>query len=246
MDLRPEPRGERYSEMPAHLENQEGEPERRPDPEPPPEVDELGVGSIVRGRRRRLERHAADRALSGGIADDLRVHRTGKARARGRRFGLGTVAGEASGRCFEAGPAPLRAEEERLPGVGGDLPGRGAIDGHAADRIARLEIVGGRSGELPAARLAAEAVRTPPVLERERPVRGADLHPADGIPRARVLGRLGRRTHRAVETPRSRRKIELPVTGGSRRPAFAGLRPGSTIRPREPAMLASGTGSPQP
>ena len=73
--------------MAAHLEDDDRDGEREADPEPPRHVDELGVRPGLGGRRRRLERHAADRAGARPGLTDLRVHRAGVDRRRPARFG---------------------------------------------------------------------------------------------------------------------------------------------------------------
>ena len=64
-------------EIAAHLEREHREREDQPDPEPAGHVGELGIGTGFGGCQDRLQRHAANRALTGPDLTDLGVHRAG-------------------------------------------------------------------------------------------------------------------------------------------------------------------------
>ena len=81
------------SEMPAHLEREDGNRERERDPEAPRHVDEFGARAGRFRRRLRLQRHAADRAV--------------------RRDGPAGSA-DASGRCRSRPPAQVSARSDAL------------------------------------------------------------------------------------------------------------------------------------
>ena len=73
----------RSGQMPAHFERENGNGERKRDPEAAGHVDEFGARA---GRSRcdlRLQRHPADRAVSGMALTNLRMHGAGVDRARG-------------------------------------------------------------------------------------------------------------------------------------------------------------------
>jgi len=59
----------------AHRDRDEWDGERDGEPEPPPHVAEFAALLLGRGRAARLERHSADGAVPGGVADDLGMHR---------------------------------------------------------------------------------------------------------------------------------------------------------------------------
>ena len=80
------------SEMPAHLEHEDGDGERERDPEAPRHVDEFGARARRFRGDLRLQRHAADRAGAGMVLTNLRMHRAGVDRARGRRRRRGGAA----------------------------------------------------------------------------------------------------------------------------------------------------------
>jgi hypothetical protein len=66
----------------AHYEGEQGKSEHEPDPEPARDIDQLGIGPLLRGDRHRLQRHAADRTATRLVANNLRVHRAGPLGAR--------------------------------------------------------------------------------------------------------------------------------------------------------------------
>ena len=68
-------------QMTAHREREDRNGERQRDPEAPGHVGELLARACRFHGRFRLERHAADRAASGMVLPDLRMHRAGVDRA---------------------------------------------------------------------------------------------------------------------------------------------------------------------
>src|SRR5438105_3466274 len=70
--------------MSAHLQGDDRDRQNEADPEPPRHVDQLGVGAACFGKLR-LERHAADRAMTGADLAHFGMHGTGVDRARGNR-----------------------------------------------------------------------------------------------------------------------------------------------------------------
>ena len=72
--------------MPEHGEREDGERERQSPPEASAEIGEFRVLIVLQTRHHWLERHAADRAVAGCAARDLRVHGAGVLRSRRRRF----------------------------------------------------------------------------------------------------------------------------------------------------------------
>ena len=64
-------------QMAAHFERKDGNGERQPDPEPPRHVDQFVIGSALRRRHQRLQRHAANGAGAWSDLTDLRMHRAG-------------------------------------------------------------------------------------------------------------------------------------------------------------------------
>ena len=81
-----------------HGDDKKRQRKHRADPEPAGEIDKLRVRAPLAGRHaHRLQRHAADRAGAGFVADDLGMHGAGVLRAlrHGLRFRL---AGKVLGR----------------------------------------------------------------------------------------------------------------------------------------------------
>ena len=64
-------------EMPTHFQDQHRQRKRRADPEPPGHVDQFSAGSGVCAAAHRLQRHAADRTVSGRCPPNLWMHRAG-------------------------------------------------------------------------------------------------------------------------------------------------------------------------
>ena len=123
------------------------------DPQAPGEVDQLRVRAFVAGRHaHRLQRHAADRAGAGLVADDLRMHRAGVLRALRHRRRRGTCALVFARRCLELLLASGRAEIVGVSFMAQEMPCTGAIDLHAADRVDGLD----------------EALRLRPGISRDR------------------------------------------------------------------------------
>ena len=140
-------------QMPAHRECEDRNGERQRDPKAPGHVGQLlARAGRFRGRFR-LERHAADRAASGVVLPDLRMHRAGVDRAgrRGLRRGRGACVMRMSVRMgrrrvgrlrekphrvgHELFPAAARAEIIDRARVLGLVFGRRRIDRHAADGV---------------------------------------------------------------------------------------------------------------
>ncbi len=124
-------------QVPAHFQRHDRHCQQQPDPEPAGHVDKLGIGTGVRGRHFRFERHAADRTRAGALLPHLRMHRAGENRAGGHRSGglprrraeiLSRIGGEfrpAAGRAEEVGFTAMDVAMRRL----------GRIDRHAADGV---------------------------------------------------------------------------------------------------------------
>jgi hypothetical protein len=137
-------------EVPAHLQREHRERQRKTDPEPPGHVGELGVGAGLGGREFGLQRHAADRAGARSDLPHLEVHRTDEDRAFGYRLlGPRRVAQIALGVRHELRPAPGRAEVVGPPFVVGAMRRRVRVDAHPADRIDR-KVLRRRGGAMPA------------------------------------------------------------------------------------------------
>ena len=181
------------AEVSAHFQDKSGEAEGRADPETPPEVHQLRIGAGIRGRHHGFEGHAAGGTVSRSIANDFRVHRARVAHALGRRLGFGTRTEVVVGRSLEALLTVPGAEIEPFSGVPGHIPRGGAMDRHPTDRVTRLDVILRRRGELSHAPLAAEMVPLPEMLQRRFAGRRRNLHPAHGISRDGVGGRISRR-----------------------------------------------------
>ena len=199
VQMRSEPCHQGDPDMSPHLEDDSGEGERPTDPEAPAEVHELRIGARLPGGRHGLERHSADRAVSRGVAHDLRIHRAGIAGARGRRPGRDDPTPEKFVRGgLEARPAPSRAEEVTLAGMRDEVLRRRAMNPHPAYRISRFEVLPGCRGKLRPAGLGAEVVSVPRMVQREPCRRRIDLHSAHGISCNRRHGRIDGRLHQGV------------------------------------------------
>ena len=109
----------------------------RADPEAPAHIEIFGVGAAVEREGFRLQRHSADRAGTGPLLPDFRMHWTGVDRAcrdgfpGGRGVGRKIMVGIGDKFC----PAAGGAEMVILISVMHVIFGRAGIDRHAADRI---------------------------------------------------------------------------------------------------------------
>ncbi len=122
--------------MPAHLHNEHGNGQYKPDPETPRHVSQLGIGAAFGGCHQGLQRHAADRAGSRALLADFRMHRTGINGARSHRLGgLGTCLQIFCWIGCEFCLAARRTEIIGVALVSGLVLRRCGINRHAADRI---------------------------------------------------------------------------------------------------------------
>ena len=63
--------------MTTHLQDEDGDRERKPDPEPPRHICEFGAWFRFSRRNDGFKRHSANWASAGPDLPDLRMHRTG-------------------------------------------------------------------------------------------------------------------------------------------------------------------------
>jgi hypothetical protein len=126
---------ERHAEHLAHHDREQRDREHGRKQEAPPHVDEFGIGTLVERGHHRLEGHAADRAVAGTVAHDLRMHRARVLRSGGcgrSRLGLRLhVRGRIGHELVLAAGA---AEQDLLSVVCRAVLGV-RRHGHAADRI---------------------------------------------------------------------------------------------------------------
>ena len=176
-----------------------GDGEHDADPEAAGHVAQFGILFGGRGDRARLERHAADGAVSGFGAHDLRMHGACVLGARGGQRDV-ALEGHAAGRTgpglgfanFGAHGADVgnRASGFRLPAFerGHRSGSRAHPEGHKA-RCGGLVQIRLRIGfEFLRATGAAEVIVFPGVLVRVLGVRGIHVHAADGVALGRVRG----------------------------------------------------------
>ncbi|CAH2403542.1 hypothetical protein MES5069_390030 [Mesorhizobium escarrei] len=94
---------------------------------------------VARRHAHRFQRHAADRAGAGLVADDLGMHRTGILRALRHRLWRRLAAEKFLRIGLELGFAPGGAEVKTFALIAHEVLGRGTLDFHPANRIGRLQ-----------------------------------------------------------------------------------------------------------
>ena len=137
-----------------HLQDEQDQRQRPGDPQPPCHVDEFRIGPLVACRHHRLERHAADRARSRAVPDDLRMHWAGVLGAR---------------RCGRRGAAAMTVMVMLMVPV-------------PAARL-RLEVLVRVGGKLGSTALGAEMISDAVMILRRLALGEVDSHPADRIGR---------------------------------------------------------------
>jgi hypothetical protein len=125
-------------QVPAHFERNDRNRQNEADPEPPRHVDEFRARTALGRSHERLQRHAADGAITGAGLPDLWMHRAGVDRPLGNGGGrrlLGFRTNIFGGIGCKFFPAFGGTEIIRATPIGMAMEARVRIDCHAADRI---------------------------------------------------------------------------------------------------------------